>query len=262
MSRNRKRRPWRDRLPGRQPEALFRWRGREVSRLENLADAVFGFSVTLLVVALEVPRDFAALRGVLTGFPAFVACFAILMSFWNAHYRFFRRYGLVDNFTEVTNYAILLLVLFAVYPLKFLFSAWFAGLFGWGPAPELTAEEVRFVFRFYGAGFALTTGLFALLYRHAWRCRDPLELTAAEIWLTRAEYRAFAGCVGVALLSIASTFFTSSLSLPGYLYFLFGPVMGFTHAWHGRRAEAAHTLALAAHQRNELPDGASTEVDR
>ena len=29
-------------------EAGFEWRGREVSRLEGLSDAVFGFAITLL----------------------------------------------------------------------------------------------------------------------------------------------------------------------------------------------------------------------
>lgn len=34
----------------------FRWRGREISRIEGLSDAVFGFAITLLVVSLEVPK--------------------------------------------------------------------------------------------------------------------------------------------------------------------------------------------------------------
>jgi hypothetical protein len=34
----------------------FRWRGREVSRLEALSDAVFGFAITLLAVTLEPHR--------------------------------------------------------------------------------------------------------------------------------------------------------------------------------------------------------------
>jgi hypothetical protein len=32
-------------------DAAFRWRGHEISRVEGLSDAVFGFAVTLLVVS-------------------------------------------------------------------------------------------------------------------------------------------------------------------------------------------------------------------
>jgi len=44
----------------------FRWRSHEISRIEGLSDAVFGFAITLLVVALEVPQTFDELleRGV------------------------------------------------------------------------------------------------------------------------------------------------------------------------------------------------------
>ena len=39
-------------------EGNFRWRGKEISRIEGLSDAVFGFAITLLVVSLEVPKKF------------------------------------------------------------------------------------------------------------------------------------------------------------------------------------------------------------
>src|SRR4026207_195065 len=84
-----------------QREQHFRWRGNEISRLEGFTDAVFAFAVTLLIVALEVPHTFDGLLDVLRGFPAFVICFAILMVFWNAHYKFFRRYGLQNMFSRV-----------------------------------------------------------------------------------------------------------------------------------------------------------------
>ena len=68
-----------------------------MSRVEGFTDAVFAFAVTLLVVALEVPHSFEGLLNVVRGLPAFIICFALLMQFWNAHYKYHRRYGLDDT---------------------------------------------------------------------------------------------------------------------------------------------------------------------
>lgn len=50
-------------------EKEFRWRGGEVSRIEGFSDAVFAFSVTLLVVSLEVPKTFNDLMMTMLGVP-------------------------------------------------------------------------------------------------------------------------------------------------------------------------------------------------
>ncbi len=60
----------------------FRMRGLEVSRIEALSDAVFGFAITLLIVSLEVPRTFDALMEMMRGFIAFAICFAMLILVW------------------------------------------------------------------------------------------------------------------------------------------------------------------------------------
>ena len=50
-------------------DAAFRWRGHEISRVEGLSDAVFGFAVTLLVVSLEVPKTFNELAEIMRALP-------------------------------------------------------------------------------------------------------------------------------------------------------------------------------------------------
>ena len=223
-------RRWRDKLPGRKPEPYFRWRGKEVSRLENLADGVFAFSVTLLVVAQEVPTTFDGLMQVIRSFPAFVASFALLMMFWNVHYRFFRRYGLEDGFTQFVNYAVLLLVLFSVYPLKFLFNSWFGGGSG-----LRSVEELFFVYRVYGAGFAGIWLLFGLLFWNAYRQRERLGLSPVEIILTKLDLGSVAVNIATCGLSIALSFLPVHPWIPGVIYGSLGITVALNGLYFGRQ---------------------------
>jgi len=234
---------WRAKFPGRRSEEHFHWRGKEVSRLEGLADAVFGFAVTLLIVAVEVPRTFDGLMDVVRGFPAFTVCFALLMIFWNAHYRFFRRYGLEDRVTRFINIAIMLLVLFSVYPLKFLFGAIL--VFGNTHASRIeTLEQLRLVYTIYGLGFIGIWTLYALLYTHALRLRHVLNLTPAEVVQTREPLVGFALNIAVCGLSILLAHVSSSPSLPGFIYMALGPLLTVNGIWHGR--EVRRVLAADA----------------
>jgi uncharacterized membrane protein len=238
---------WRERLPGRRPEEHFHWRGKEVSRIENLADAVFGFALTLLIVSTEVPRNFDGLMDVLRGFPTFICSALVLVTFWNAHYRFFRRFGLEDGFTRMINYVILMMVLFAVYPLKFLFSAWMSGIFGGEHVAAInTLEELRWVFRLYGTGLAYIWLLFALLYWHAYKQREALQLTPVEKIMTRADLCGFAVSVGVCIVSIGLTFLRVNPFLPGMVYFLIGVGLNINYSWHAKQARLAAAASSPA----------------
>ena len=88
------------------PGTEFRPRSREVSRIEAFSDVVFGFSLTLLVVSLEVPRTFTDLLGAMRGFVPFAVCFAVFAQVWWLHHNFFRRYGLDDIVTATLNPAV------------------------------------------------------------------------------------------------------------------------------------------------------------
>lgn len=199
----------------------FRMRGREVSRVEAFSDVVFGFALTLIVVSLEVPTSYAELMNTMRGLPAFAICFAILTWVWHVHHTFFRRYALNDEITIALNTALLFLVLFYIYPLKFMFSFVTGQIHG-----ALNGRNLMFI---YGGGFIGIFILFFLLYGHAWRLRDELELNQVEIYDTITSLWMYASYIVVGLLSCAVAFFAKGryIGYAGLVYWLLGPVSAF-----------------------------------
>src|SRR5262245_16122686 len=90
-----------------------------VTRLEAFSDAVFALALTLLVVSLDVPKTQKDLIDLLRGFLPFALMFAMVCWIWYQHNVFFRRYSLQDAWTIALNSLLLFLILFYVYPLKF-----------------------------------------------------------------------------------------------------------------------------------------------
>src|SRR5437588_8287915 len=189
------------------PEKHFRWRGGEITRLEGFTDAVFAFAVTLLVVSLEVPHTFAELITAMKGFVAFAVCFAILVQVWYYHYKFSRRYGLQTTYTIVMTAALIFVVLFYVYPLKFLFTLAVGSLSGGRTAPveQLgrmvnTYHEISVLWLVYSAGVIAVYVLFALLYQYAYKKRRELALNEYEALCTRHAIIHFLGFAGVGII--------------------------------------------------------------
>jgi uncharacterized membrane protein len=188
----------------------FRWRSHEVTRIEGFSDAVFGFAVTLLIVSLEVPRTSTELLDTMRGFGAFVVTFLILAGMWYMQHTFFRRYGLEDRVTVILNLVLLFTVLFFIYPLKFLFTGLFfrllmkfpaAGAHGIGPV--ILPEHRPLIFMIFGAGFTAVFTVFVLLYRHAYKQREQLELNEFEIYETRHSIRRMLIAIGVGVMYFA-----------------------------------------------------------
>jgi len=223
----------------------FRQRAHEVTRLEAFSDIVFGFALTLIVVALEVPDTFEELMHDLRGVGGFAICFAILIWIWHAHHTFFRRYGLKDDFTLVINSVLLFLVLVYVYPLKFMF----AGMTGALGRHIQSASQARTLFTIYGLGFAGVFLLFVVLYVHAWWKRDELELNAVELHDTFTGMWMYGSYVLVGLFSTAIAWIASGwfIGLAGFSYFLLGPVSAIVGFMRGsRRGKVAAAMAATA----------------
>ncbi|HEY7402217.1 MAG TPA: TMEM175 family protein [Candidatus Angelobacter sp.] len=214
------------------PEKHFRWRGGEITRLEGFTDAVFAFAVTLLVVSLEVPHTFGELVAAMKGFVAFAICFAILVHIWYFHYRFSRRYGLQTVYTVFLTAALIFVVLFYVYPLKFLFTLAVGGMSGGAtvPAEQLrrmvnSYHELSQLWLIYSAGVIAVYLLLALLYQHAYKKRRELELNEYETLVTRHAIIEFGGFVVIAaLVGIAALVLPAPyVSYAGFLFCLNAP---------------------------------------
>ncbi len=215
------------------PELYFRWRGGEITRLEAFCDVVFGFALTLLVVSLEVPRNYAEMMAAMRGFLPFAICFTQLVMIWRAHYRFSRRFGLEDPYTVFLNLVLLFLVLFYVYPLKFVFTLIFSQLTGSDVARGVGDHEAAVLMRVYAVGFTAVFSLFALMYTHAYKLRDELELNPVEALQTQLAIRENAIMVVVGAVSFALTFRNPAWA--GWWYFVLGPALGIHGSISGKR---------------------------
>ncbi|SRR5581483_5022309 len=223
----------------------FRWRGSDISRVESLSDAVFGFSVALLIVSSEVPHNFDEFLIKLRDFVPFAACFMQLMSVWYLHYQFYRRYNLQDLRSTVLTMALLFLVLFYTYPLKFVFLSWWLSIVSMEEARSIfrSLEQLREMYEIYAVGYIAVMIVFALMYDYAYRSRAKLQLTELEIWDTlhvRREMLLFSS-VGVVAFLLAMFVPIELIFLSGISYALLGIISSIHGGWSGKRRREIHS---------------------
>jgi uncharacterized membrane protein len=212
-------------------------RRHEVTRIEGFSDGVFAIALALLVVSLEVPRDMETLQQLARGAIPFALMFAMVCYVWWEHNKFFRRYGLQDALTAFLNCALLFVVLFYVYPLKFL-TTWLLGGFFDVPRPVVGAPgDAAVLMLLYSGGVVLIFGIFVLMYTRAWMMRQTLGLSSADEVTLRYGRRAHVLSTLIGLTSMAIVIIRSDLAfVGGIIYGLMGPL----HAWNGYRAAKAH----------------------
>src|SRR5436189_1720316 len=148
----------------------FRDRGHEVTRVEAFSDVVFGFAISLLVVSLEAPKTYGQMMEMLHRFLPFAICFWIFVDIWFEHRKFFKRYALEDNTTLFLNTCLLFVILFYVYPLKYMFTLSLQPFIGRSEA--VPPNGARVLFTVYGIGVMAVFWLLAAMYAHAQRARD------------------------------------------------------------------------------------------
>lgn len=239
-------------------EKYFRWRGTEISRVENLSDAVFGLAITLLVVSSQVPATFGELKELLRLFVPFAVCALVFGMIWHAHYKFFRRYGLNDNPTLLINALLLFVVIFYLYPLKFLATLMFNVFTGRPDLAGVGRQDSDQLLGIYSSGYAAVFLLLAAFYWHAWRRREELELTGTERLITKQTLGLMLVHVITALLAVVASAAWQSGGFAGAVYFLIGPLSYLVGIHYGRKIKAAASPAVPVAA--EIPPPAAVET--
>ncbi|MFZ1528049.1 MAG: TMEM175 family protein [Ferruginibacter sp.] len=199
----------RHKLFGHAGDKEFHYRGKEILRIEALSDAVFAFSVSLLVASLEVPQTFEELKMIARGAIPYFATVALIFLLWYQQYSFFRRYGLNDITTILLNLVYLAVILFYVYPLKFLFSllisSW-SGINLFEKAAEqghsvLNPHELYQLIILFSAGYFFVWITLYFMHLHVLKLKQQYNFSRFELLFTKKETR---GALWNALIGLAA----------------------------------------------------------
>lgn len=207
------------------------YRGENVSRLDNLTDAVFGIAITLLIFNLTNPNSFADLLTFTKTLPAFLISISFILLIWNEHLRFSEIYTLNDATLTGLNTLFIALVIFYVYPLRFVTLFLTNLFFNTDIDVKITEDQVPHLMIYYGfVVFALYFVLYLFYYR-AGKIKNELQLNKFEVFYTSAQKGRIIIMFSVPIISIILIFIikeysVSSASLVGGLtYFLYNPLM-------------------------------------
>lgn len=220
----------------------FRYRGMNQTRIETFSDTAFALAITLLVLSSSVPETFMELKASMRNVIPFMLCIVLITVIWYQHYIFFLRYGLQNAKTVILNVILLCLILVYVYPLKYLMrflTDFYSGLVtqdfeplkqNFGDLLDRSGGNMQYLMVIYGLGVALIFITIALMYLHAYRLREQLDLNAYEQFSTKASLIMNILQGGVALLSVliaATEIFgpVHSPSVSGFTYFLYPVVL-------------------------------------
>lgn len=178
----------------------FRFRGVDNTRIEALSDGVFAIATALLIISSTIPETYDQLMVFVGDLVPFAICMVLLMVIWYQHYLFFIRYGFKDSKIVAVNTLLLFLILFYVYPLKFLFKLlfdmWNSGITGDREKFNLLFTEVIRVentpnlMMIYGIGAAGIFLTLAWMYWIAYQRKYSLKLTKIETFDTYASMMA------------------------------------------------------------------------
>lgn len=230
-----------------QHDPRINYRGTNASRLDNLTDAVFGIAITLLIFNLSNPNSFGDLLTFTKTLPAFLISISFLVLIWTEHLEFSEIYTLNDTRIYVLNTLFIALVIFYVYPLRFLTIFLTNAFFRTDIELKIQGDQVPYLMVYYGAvAFALYFILY-LFYHRAEKIKTALNLNDYETFYTLWQKRRLLIMFAVPLLSISLTLMINQVSFiwasvfGGITYFLYTPLMIW---WYNKFKSQSKDFAL------------------
>ena len=114
------------------------------------------------------------------------------------------------------NTLLLFVILFYVYPLKYMFTMLTMGILG--QRGDIPPGGQTFLFTIYGIGLTSVFWILAALYHHAWKKRDELQLNEVEVidTLESVYDNFFMGVFGIISIALAHS---RLVGIAGPIYF-------------------------------------------
>ncbi len=223
----------------------FRYRGENAGRLETISDAVFALAIALLLISTSAPKKFEDIVQFTYELLPFAFCISLIILIWNEHVVYFVRYGLRNPKIIFLNTVFLFIVLYYVYPLKFLTKMlslpimyFFSGnvQFIDDLSNMIKGNQVDDLMIIYGVGAASIFLTLAWMYQYARKKSAELELNEIELFDTNISLKGNLLMASVPILSVlVILLFRSSIyvgAFGGFTYFLYTPLM----FWYYNRA--------------------------
>ncbi len=182
------------------------YRGKNPSRIDNLTDAVFGIAITLLIFNLSNPNSFTDLLTFTKTLPAFLISISFLVLIWSEHLRFSEIYTLNNAKFVVLNTLFVALVIFYVYPLRFLSLFLTSIFFNAEIGLSIQSDQVPFLMIYYGFIAAALYFILFLFYVTAHAIRGKLMLNPFEVFYTKAQKQKLVIMFVIPCISIALTY--------------------------------------------------------
>jgi uncharacterized membrane protein len=224
-------------------DSRINYRGSDASRIDNLTDAVFGIAITLLLFNQSNPNSFTDLITFTKTLPAFLISISFLVLFWSEHLRFSEIYTLNHSGFTILNTIFIALIIFYVYPLRFLTLFLTSIFFNTEMGLSIQAHQVSYLMIYYGfVAFALYFIIF-LFYYNVYRMREKLNLNIFELFYTKSQKNKLIIMFTIPCASILFTTIINQFSLNlapiigGITYSLYVPAIIFWHRNYQKKSK-------------------------